>query len=188
MNVVDEAQRRNEIFNRGVQVRGISHPGGMRRGSLERGEPMRTQVTRRILIVAALLAAVALPLTALWAASERPALDNMLSAVKSKITEITVADGKALFDKGGYTWVDVRTDPEFKAGHLPGAKSLDRGLMEFNVEKAIPDKAAPIVVYCKTGGRAALATATLAEMGYTNVKSMNGGFMDWEKAAYPIEK
>lgn len=179
---------RNEFFNRGVQVWGISHPGGIRQGSQERGEPMKNQITRRILIVSALLAAIALPLSALWAASERPALDNMLSAVKSKITEITVADGKALFDKGGYTWVDVRTDAEFKTGHLPGAKSLDRGLMEFNVEKAIPDKATPLVVYCKTGGRSALAAFTLLEMGYTNVKSMNGGFVDWEKAAYPIEK
>ncbi len=148
---------------------------------------MRNEFTRRLLIVTAVLAAIALPLS-LWAASERPGLDNLLSGVKSKIAEITVADGKALMDKGGYVWVDVRTDPEFAAGHLPGAKSLDRGLLEFSVEKAIPDKATPLVVYCGTGGRSALAAFTLMEMGYTNVRSMSGGFVDWQKAGFAVEK
>jgi len=149
---------------------------------------MTTRMTRRYLLVGAVVAALALPLTALWAASERPGLDEVLGSARSKITQVDLTQGKALFDQGGYTFIDVRTEAENKAGHLPGAKWLDRGTMEFNVEKAIPDKATALVVYCKNGGRSAFATQTLMEMGYTNVRSMNGGFDGWAKAGYPVEK
>lgn len=150
---------------------------------------MRNQITRRFLIVAALLASFALPLSALWAQTDdRPALAAKLTAARSQITEISLADAKGLFDKGSYVWVDVRSEDEWKAGHVPGAKHLDRGTLEFNVERAVPDKATAIVVYCKSGDRGAFAARTLAEMGYTNVRNVAGGMVAWEKAAYPVEK
>jgi rhodanese-related sulfurtransferase len=153
---------------------------------------MTTGINRRFLLAAAVAAALALPLSGVWAQptqpGDRPGLDAMLKAAKSKITEISLADSKALYDKGGFTFVDVRTGDEYKAGKIPGTKFIDRGLLEFNVERAIPDKATPLVVFCKTGGRAALAAYTLSQMGYTNVKSMAGGYDDWQKAGYPVEK
>lgn len=152
---------------------------------------MSNGIKRRYFLVAAMVAVLALPLAALaqqTQPSDRPALDAMLKNARSQITEITVADAKALMDQGGYLFVDVRAADENKGGHLPGAKWLDRGLLEFNVERAVPNKATPLVVYCKTGGRSALAAYTLKQMGYTNVKSMNGGFEAWAKAGYPVEK
>jgi rhodanese-related sulfurtransferase len=150
---------------------------------------MNARFGRRLFLAAALVAALTLPLSALWAQSgERPALKEMLSAARTHITEITPAQAQSLMSKGGTVFVDVRTDAEWAGGHLPGATHLDRGKLEFDVEKAIPDKATPMVVYCKSGDRGALSAQTLTEMGYTHVVNMAGGFMAWEKAGYEVAK
>ena len=65
--------------------------------------------------------------------------------------------------------LDVRTETEFQIGHLPQAINISRGLLEFRIGETIKDLNTPIVVYCRAGGRGALATQTLMEMGYTNV-------------------
>ena len=150
---------------------------------------MRALFGRRFFILVAVAAALTLPFTALWAQSnERPALKQMLAHTRTQITEISTADAKALMGTHGTVFVDVRSDAEWAGGHLPGAKHLDRGKLEFMVEKAIPDKGTPIVVYCKSGDRGALATRTLMEMGYTNVKNMAGGYVGWAKAGYKVAK
>ena len=150
---------------------------------------MRAMFGRRFVLTAAVVAALALPLFALSAqAQDRPALKQMLEATRSHITEISPAQGQALMANAGTVFVDVRTTEEWTAGHLPGAKHLDRGKLEFMVETSLPDKATPIVVYCKSGDRGALAAATLQEMGYTNVRNLAGGFMGWAKAGYAVAK
>ena len=103
------------------------------------------------------------------------------------ITTISVAEAKALLDKGGVTFLDVRTEKEYKKGHIPGAKNVPRGKLEYDIGKDIPDKNAAVVVYCKTGGRSCLGTYTLVRMGYKNLKSMDGGWKSWTKAGYPVE-
>ena len=75
---------------------------------------------------------------------------------------------------------------EVAAGHLPYAKHVSRGLLEFMIGRAIPDKNAEIMLYCRTGARAALATVVLNEMGYVNARNMAGGFKAWGTAGYPI--
>ena len=150
---------------------------------------MSTHIGRRLFLLAAVVAALALPFSALWAQpAERPALKALLSETRPLITEITVTDAKTLLGQPGVVFVDVRTDEEWNGGHLPGAQHLDRGKLEFSVETAIPDKATPIVVYCKSGDRGALSAHTLKNMGYTNVKNMAGGFVAWNKAGYEVAK
>lgn len=150
---------------------------------------MSTRFGRRFFLSLALAAVIALPAAALWAQSnDRPGLAKELSAARSHITEITTAQAHRLMSQGGTLFVDVRSDAEWAAGHLPGAKHLDRGKLEFAVERAIPNKSTPIVVYCKSGGRGALATQTLMQMGYTNVRNMAGGYMAWAKAGYSVAK
>lgn len=112
---------------------------------------------------------------------------DMVAEAKNCIRSITAEEGKALFDKGGYTFLDCRTAKEFKMGHVPGAINIPRGLLEFKIDKQIPDRATPIVMYCKSGGRGSLATQTLCSMGYTNASNMDGGWMAWEKAGYPVD-
>ncbi|MBW2630724.1 MAG: rhodanese-like domain-containing protein [Deltaproteobacteria bacterium] len=113
---------------------------------------------------------------------------DFVKEAKKTVTEISVADAKAAMDSGKVDVVlDCRTAKEFKKGHLPKAINLQRGLLEFKATKKIPNKNASIICYCKSGGRSCLSTCTLGKMGYTNVKSMDGGWKAWLKAGYPIE-
>jgi len=112
---------------------------------------------------------------------------DFVKEAKKTIKEISVADAKAAIDSNKALVLDCRTAKEFKKGHLPKAINLQRGLLEFKVNKKFPDKTAQIIVYCKSGGRSCLSTCTLVKMGYSNVVSMAGGWKAWVKAGYPIE-
>ena len=113
---------------------------------------------------------------------------DLVAAAKAEISSITVAEAKALFDKGEYLFIDVREPDEFKMGHIPGAVNIPRGLVEFRIGAQVQEnKNAKIVVSCKTGGRSALATQTLKKLGYKNLLNMDGGWTAWEEAGYPVE-
>ncbi len=75
--------------------------------------------------------------------------------------------------------LDVREEDEFNAGHVEGALHIPRGFLEFKAEEAMPDKHALIIVCCAHGSRAALATETLEQMGYDNVKFLQGGYTEY---------
>jgi len=113
---------------------------------------------------------------------------EMLSATKKAIREVTIDDVKKQLDgKQPVKLIDVRETDEYSAGRLPGAVSVPRGFLELRIEdKAKRDE--PIVVYCAGGVRSAFAARTLADMGYTNVASMAGGYNRWHDAAYPTDK
>ncbi|MEA3448976.1 MAG: rhodanese-like domain-containing protein [Bacteroidota bacterium] len=142
---------------------------------------------RRVLFVSVLAFILTLALTAPTAIAKDLTTHDMVTAAKANISQVSVDDAKALLDKGGYVFLDVRTRKEFKMGHIPGAVSLARGLLEFKIAKKVPDKNANIIIYCKSGGRGSLATNTLGQMGYNNVKNMDGGWKAWIKAGYPID-
>lgn len=77
--------------------------------------------------------------------------------------------------------LDVRTQEEFDAGHIPGAVLLPVDLIEAQsaeVAKVLPDKDAEILIYCRSGRRAHTAAQILADMGYTNIEHF-GGIIDW---------
>jgi rhodanese-related sulfurtransferase len=105
------------------------------------------------------------------------------------VTECTVADVKRRLDAGErFTLVDVREESEFAAGHAPGAVHMSKGVIERDVETKVPDRAAPLVLYCGGGFRSALAADNLQKMGYTNVISMDGGWRGWTQAGLPVER
>lgn len=81
---------------------------------------------------------------------------------------------------------DVRTEQEYALGRLPGAEWMPRGKLEFDVAKSVRDADAEIILYCRTGSRAALAKKALEAQGYTNV-SAHGGFEAWSEAGGVIE-
>ena len=87
--------------------------------------------------------------------------------------------------------LDVREPAEYAAGHVPGAVNLPRGVLEFKID-AHPafqgDKTAPILVYCQTGGRSALATHSLLKLGYGGAVSLAGGFNAWLEQGGRTEK
>ncbi len=118
-----------------------------------------------------------------------PGFLKVATAAKGQVRECTVADVKARLDQGEkFHLVDVREESEFATDHAAGAIHLSKGVIERDVEKKIPDLAAPIVLYCGGGYRSALAAVNLQQMGYTNVVSMDGGIAAWRDAKLPIEK
>ena len=118
-----------------------------------------------------------------------PRFLKLATDVKRTVKECTVTDVADRLAKGEkVSLVDVREESEFAAGHLPGARHIGRGILERDVEKAFPDTAAEIVLYCGGGFRSALAAESLAKMGYTNVLSMDGGFRGWGEGGHVVEK
>ena len=112
---------------------------------------------------------------------------ELVAEANEHITNVPASVAKALLDKGGHIFLDVRTAREYKMGHIPGAIHVDRGLLEFTINNQVPDKNARIVAYCKVGGRGSLAAYTLVRMGYKNITNIEGGWVAWEKAGYPVE-
>jgi phage shock protein E len=114
--------------------------------------------------------------------------DELVSEAKAE-TEQT--DAETVHDAIGFdegvAVLDVREPDEFEAGHIPGAKPLPRGLLEYKVAEELPDKDARIVVHCVLGGRGSLAAESLKEMGYTNVANMEGGLSAWRGKGYEGE-
>jgi sulfur-carrier protein adenylyltransferase/sulfurtransferase len=84
--------------------------------------------------------------------------------------------------------IDVREKDEWTEGFIPGARWIPRGFLEQRIEDQVPEKSAEIVLYCAGGTRSALSARSLEELGYTNVKSMAGGFSGWKRAGLPFER
>ena len=92
---------------------------------------------------------------------------------------ITAEEAKALMDaETGYVILDVRTEEEFAAGHIPGAILIPDYEIGARAESELTDKNQLILVYCRSGRRSKNAAAELASLGYTNVKEF-GGIIDW---------
>lgn len=102
-----------------------------------------------------------------------------VEAVRSRVTEVSPAEVQALLASGGAQVFDVREDHEWTAGHVTGARHLGKGVIERDIERTVPDPSAPIVLYCGGGFRSALAADAIQQMGYTNVRSMAGGWRGW---------
>lgn len=117
-----------------------------------------------------------------------PGFLKLVDDAKRRIAQCTIADVKARLDRGEPLHViDVREDHEFAKDRVKGARHIGRGVLERDIESLIPDKGAPIVLYCGGGYRSALSADSLRRMGYTNVISMDGGIRAWREAGYPIE-
>lgn len=85
-----------------------------------------------------------------------------------------------------YVVLDNREDLEWQRGHLPGAYHMSKGVIEREIETAVPDKRTPIVCYCGGGYRSVLVCDNLQRMGYVNCVSLDGGWRDWNTRGLPI--
>src|SRR5260370_19218563 len=117
-----------------------------------------------------------------------PQFLKLVQEAKKRIKETNVQDVKRRRDaEERFNLVDVREDSEWARGHLPGAVHLGKGIIERDIELAVPDKSATLVLYCGGGFRSALAADNLRKMGYTNCISMDGGWRSWTEAGFPTE-
>jgi rhodanese-related sulfurtransferase len=123
------------------------------------------------------------------ATQHSPAFLKVVNEAKKHIKETDVPTVKKRVEKGEkFILVDTREDGEWANGHLPGALHIGKGVIERDIEGAVPDKKAEIVLYCGGGFRSAIAAENLQKMGYTNVISMDGGFRGWVEAGGKVEK
>ncbi len=105
---------------------------------------------------------------------------DLADDAKSRIHEISADELAAkLKTASDMVLIDVRENDEFRAGHLPGARGIGRGILEYHIADEVPDTDAEIVLYCRGGNRSALAADALQTMGYTNVRSLRGGWREW---------
>ena len=108
--------------------------------------------------------------------NHNPGFLELVERVRLRVKECTVAEVLARMARGeSFHLVDVREEHEFAQDHARGARHLGKGIIERDIEAVIPEKAAPIVLYCGGGFRSVLAADALQQMGYTNVVSMTGG-------------
>jgi rhodanese-related sulfurtransferase len=113
----------------------------------------------------------------------------IVNDAKTRVKEADFRDIKKRLDAGEkLIIVDTREDNEWTRGHVPGALHLGKGIIERDIEQTIPDKNAPLVLYCGGGFRSALAADSLQKMGYKNVISMDGGWRGWTEAGFPVAK
>lgn len=146
---------------------------------------------KRLVIVLALLALVFSAAGVATAQQDPTAaiVKEMVAKAKAAVKSASMEDMKAAIDaKEKAVILDVREPNEFAAGHLPGAISVPRGLVEFTIFKSVPDLNATVYVYCKTSGRSALATKALNDLGYKNAILADFQYADWVKAGYPVER
>jgi rhodanese-related sulfurtransferase len=111
---------------------------------------------------------------------------DLVDEAKTRIREVNPKEALAAHERGEATFLDVRDLQEVNLGRIPGAVHVSRGNLENKIEAIIP-RDTPLVVYCGGGSRSALAADTLKQMGYTDVRSLSGGFRGWAEAGGDID-
>lgn len=119
---------------------------------------------------------------------------QLLEAAHAAVPKLGVAEAQALLADGQALLLDVRDAPELeKSGRVAGAHHVSRGMLEFRADPESPfhDKAfrkdRPVILYCASGGRSALAGKLLKDMGYTKVYNL-GAFKDWAASGGAVDE
>ncbi len=122
-------------------------------------------------------------------------IGDYVARARSRIQEIPAEElDNLLEDNEAILVVDVREPAEFASGHIPGAILIPRGTLEGAADPASPHRVEPlcsahgrlVVLYCESGARSALATETLQEMGFGDVRNLAGGCVLWEAEGLPL--
>jgi rhodanese-related sulfurtransferase len=121
---------------------------------------------------------------------------DLVAQARAVIEEI---DDKRLLaiQASGVPVIDVREPEEFAAGHLPGAVNIPRGVLEFQVDghpalnfridPHLSHRRQPVILYCRTGGRSALAAEALKRLGFDRPLSLAGGYLHWLEIGGAVE-
>ncbi|MCC6264293.1 MAG: sulfurtransferase [Bryobacterales bacterium] len=117
-----------------------------------------------------------------------PGFLAIVNDAKSRIEEIDLPAYLALRQSGEpHILVDVREESEFAAGHVKGALHLGKGVIERDIENAIPDKNQKLILYCGGGFRSALVADNLRKMGYTAPVNLDGGWRALKESGLELE-
>lgn len=118
---------------------------------------------------------------------------ELVAAAKAKVENLGPDAVEAELASGDAVLVDLREGEELASGRIPGSVHIPRGMLEFRADPTSPYHQAPldpdarVILHCASGGRSALAAATLQEMGYERVAHLDGGITAWKDAGKPVE-
>jgi rhodanese-related sulfurtransferase len=118
---------------------------------------------------------------------------DLVRAAAAEVEIVSLDEAKRRHDAGQAVFLDVREPGEVARGRIAGAAHVPRGLLEFAADPDNPmhqpalagDR--PIIIYCGSGGRSALAAKTLKDMGIDRVSSMKDGFAAWKEAGFDVD-
>jgi molybdopterin/thiamine biosynthesis adenylyltransferase/rhodanese-related sulfurtransferase len=107
-------------------------------------------------------------------------------ATQSKIEELTPEQAAAEIAAGGVALIDTREPHEYEEAHIDGGRLVPPGLLEDEIESAVPDHDQRVLVYCRSGNRSAKAAEQMAGLGYGNVANVGGGILAWQEQGLPV--
>ena len=114
---------------------------------------------------------------------------QLVRDAKTRIRELSVEQARRRLDTNPEArLIDVREDHEWHDGRAARAAHMGRGIIERDIEQAIPDKQTELILYCGGGYRSALACDNLQRLGYTNIYSLDGGWTAWKDSGAPTEQ
>ena len=120
---------------------------------------------------------------------------EMVAEAKKRVENLTVDETARELEAGTALLVDIREPGErAQNGSIPGAVEAPRGMLEFWADPTSSyhreefDPSRRIILYCASGGRSALAAATLQELGYERVAHMDGGFNAWKAEGKQVQE
>jgi rhodanese-related sulfurtransferase len=122
-----------------------------------------------------------------------PTAAELVAEAKKRVENLSVDETAGELEREDVLLVDIR-EPNERAenGVIAGAVEAPRGMLEFWADPTSPyhrDEFQPsrrIILHCASGGRSALAAATLQDLGYERVAHMSGGFNAWKEAGKPV--
>lgn len=113
---------------------------------------------------------------------------NVLEFSGSNYQELSAEKSVELINNINPFILDVRTEGEFKSGHIPNASLLPVQILSKNIDQIEKYKNEPIFVYCQSGNRSTVASKILIDEGFTKVYNLRNGIGDWKHRGYPIIK
>jgi rhodanese-related sulfurtransferase len=118
-----------------------------------------------------------------------PGFLQVVNEARPRVKEITVEEARARLARNPQAvLMDVREDYEWAAGHAAQAIHLGRGILERDLEKTVPNRAAEVLMYCGGGYRSILAADAAQRMGYTGVLSVIGGYKALVTDGWPMKQ
>jgi len=112
---------------------------------------------------------------------------QLVSEAKKHIRQIGAEELPAALAERHALLIDVREEEDFRVEHARQAIHLSRGMIETEIEEIADNPNTPIICYCGGGSRSALVVENLQRMGYTDVRSLTGGFRAYKSAGLPVE-
>jgi rhodanese-related sulfurtransferase len=146
-----------------------------------------TETPRRLAVV------LAVGFTMMFAACSGPIAsppDTESGEVVAAVGVVTPQQARSLINSHRedpeFVLLDIRTDAEIEAGHIPGAESLDFYGPTFASDLAALDRNGTYLIYCRTGNRTGQTYAMMQDLGFEKVYDLGGGITEWASLGYPV--